>query len=118
VARPTRSQRRARRRQQAEQEQAVAGRARTRQPSNVPAQPAATPEPRREPRSEREPRRGGFLAFVSESWAELKKVEWPGQRQVMTGTVVVIVACLIVGGYLWVADLAVKRVVQNVFLGQ
>jgi preprotein translocase subunit SecE len=83
----------------------------------VPAQPAAAPEPRREPRREREPRRGGFLVFISESWAELKKVEWPGQRQVMTGTVVVIAACLIVGGYLWVADLVVKRVVQNVFLG-
>jgi preprotein translocase subunit SecE len=84
---------------------------------DVPAQPAAAPEPRREPRREREPHKGGFLVFVSESIAELKKVEWPGQRQVMTGTVVVIVACLIVGGYLWVADLAVKRLVQNVFLG-
>jgi preprotein translocase subunit SecE len=115
VARPTRSQRRARRRQQAEQEQAAAGRSRARQTSNVPAQQAAAPEPRREPRQE--PRRGGFIAFLGESWAELKKVEWPGQRQVVTGTVVVIVACLIVGGYLWLADLGVKRLVQNVFLG-
>ena len=35
-----------------------------------------------------------------ESWAELKKVEWPGQNQVIQGTVVVLVACLIVGIYL------------------
>ena len=121
MARPTRSQRRARRRQQAEQQQQqqpVAPRARTREPSDVPARPAATPEPRREPRQREGRRRGGFIAFVGESWAELNKVEWPGQRQLMTGTVVVIVACLIVGGYLWVADLVVKRLVQNVFLGQ
>jgi preprotein translocase subunit SecE len=116
VARPTRSQRRARRQQQAEQQQAVAPRARARQQA-VPAVAAQESEPRREPR-QREPRKRGFLNFIAESWAELKKVEWPGQRQVVTGTVVVIVACLIVGGYLWVADLVVKRVVQNVFLGQ
>ena len=45
-------------------------------------------------------------------------MEWPGQRQVMTGTVVVIIACAIVGAYLWVADLVLKRVVENVLLGQ
>jgi preprotein translocase subunit SecE len=117
VARPTRSQRRARRQKQAEQEQAVAARSsRARQSSSVPARSAAAPQPRREPRQS-EAREGGFANFVRESWAELKKVEWPGQRQVVTGTVVVIVACLIVGGYLWVADLAVKRLVQHVFLG-
>ena len=28
--------------------------------------------------------------FVAEAWAELKKVEWPGQSQVIQGTVVVL----------------------------
>ena len=55
--------------------------------------------------------------FVAEAWAELKKVEWPGQSQVIQGTVVVLIACIIVGTYLWLADLAFKRLVQNVFLG-
>ena len=114
MARPTRSQRRARRQAQAEQhqQQSAAPRSRTRQQVR-----AAAPEPRREPRERRTPG-GGVAGFVSESWAELKKVEWPGQRQVMTGTVVVIIACAIVGGYLWLADLVLKRVVQNVLLGQ
>ncbi|TMM00929.1 MAG: preprotein translocase subunit SecE, partial [Actinobacteria bacterium] len=56
--------------------------------------------------------------FVAESAAELKKVEWPGQQQLIQGVAVVLIACVIVGAYLWLADLAFKRLVQNVFLGQ
>ncbi|HZT91613.1 MAG TPA: preprotein translocase subunit SecE [Gaiellaceae bacterium] len=66
-------------------------------------------------RSERAPgeveRRTNFLA---ESWAELKKVEWPGQNQVVQGTVVVLVACVIVGAYLWLNDQLWKRVVEHI----
>jgi preprotein translocase SecE subunit len=58
------------------------------------------------------------VGLVRESWAELKKVEWPGQNQVIQGTVVVLIACAVVGAYLYVNDLAWKRIVQNVFLGQ
>ena len=54
--------------------------------------------------------------FFAESWAELKKVEWPGQNQVIQGTVVVLIACAIVGLYLWVNDEIWKQVVQKVFL--
>ena len=56
--------------------------------------------------------------FISESWAELKKVEWPGQAQVIQGTVVVLVACVVVGTYLYLNDLVWKHVVSKVFLGQ
>jgi preprotein translocase subunit SecE len=117
VARPTRSQRRARRQAQLEQQQqqAAPSRARARQQSSSTSVRVPADEPRRAPR---ERKQGGFVNFVAESWAELKKVEWPGQRQVVTGTIVVIVACLIVGGYLWIADLALKRFVENVLLGQ
>jgi preprotein translocase SecE subunit len=58
------------------------------------------------------------FGFIRESWAELKKVDWPGQNQVIQGTVVVLIACAIVGVYLYANDLIWKRVVQNVFLGQ
>jgi preprotein translocase SecE subunit len=54
--------------------------------------------------------------FIQESWAELKKVEWPGQNQVIQGTVVVLVACTIVGIYLWLNDQLWKEVVQKVLL--
>ena len=50
--------------------------------------------------------------FISESWAELQKVEWPAQNQVVQGTVVVLVACLIVGVYLYLNDQVWKHVVR------
>jgi preprotein translocase subunit SecE len=61
---------------------------------------------------------GGGRRFISESAAELRKVEWPNQRQVLTGTVVVIIACAIVGTYLWLADLALQPFVERLLLGQ
>ena len=60
--------------------------------------------------------KGGFRAFVGESAAELKKVEWPGRRQLFSATVVVIIAVAVVGAYLWVADLALSRFVRDVLL--
>jgi preprotein translocase subunit SecE len=114
MARNTR-QRRRRKKQQAvaaTEPQGVAQRARTRQQQVRPAQqPAKTQTGRRGAG-------GGGRRFVSESAAELKKVEWPNQRQVLTGTVVVILACAIVGTYLWLADLALQPFVQRLLLGQ
>jgi len=62
-----------------------------------------------------EERRGHF---VVEAWAELKKVEWPGQNQVIQGTVVVLVACIVVGTYLYINDQVWKQVVSKFLLGQ
>jgi len=59
----------------------------------------------------REAQRG---SFIRESIAELRKVEWPDQRQVMTGAVVVIIACAITGAYLWINDLIWQRVVETI----
>ena len=56
--------------------------------------------------------------FIAESWAELKKVEWPGQNQVIQGTVVVLIACLVVGTFLYVNDQVWKYVVSKILLGQ
>jgi preprotein translocase subunit SecE len=97
--RSERQERRAQRRQQAEDRRA----ARPRE-----AQPATAEEQRHH----------GPLAFVHESWGELKKVEWPGQSQVIQGTVVVLVACVVVGIYLYLNDQVWKEVVQKVLLGQ
>ena len=73
-------------------------------------QPPATQTGRREQRE-----RG---RFVKESWAELKKVEWPSRSQVVQGTIVVIIACAIVGAFLYGADQVFKPLVRNLLLGQ
>src|SRR5688572_27858259 len=116
MARNTRQKRRQRRRVQdgggsAEQQPSVSQRARTRQQA---VRPAAQP-PKTQTGSRRVPG-GGFRRFVGESAAELKKVEWPNQAQVMQGTVVVIIACAIVGAYLWFTDLAFEPLVRDILL--
>jgi preprotein translocase subunit SecE len=60
--------------------------------------------------------RGGTRSFVRESYAELKKVEWPTQRQLFSATVAVIIAVAVVGAYLYVADQAFSNFVQDVLL--
>jgi preprotein translocase subunit SecE len=116
VARNTRQQRRRNRQQQQQQQQpesqGVGQRARSRQAQVRPAaQPPKTQTGRRGAG-------GGGRRFIAECWAELKKVDWPGQRQVMTGTVVVLIACGIVGTYLYIADLVFQPLVERVLLGR
>jgi preprotein translocase subunit SecE len=109
VARQTRSQRRARR--EAQQASAPAA-----PRSRVAAATAGRPAPARARTEERHIPGSGAKNFVAESWGELKKVEWPGQKQLIQGVVVVLVACVVVGVYLYGADLVFKRVVENLFL--
>ena len=112
MARNTRQRRRQRRRaQDGEQQQSIGQRSRSRQQAVRPAAQA----PKTQTGSRRVPG-GGFRRFVGESIAELKKVEWPTQSQVIQGTVVVIIACAIVGAYLWLADLAFKPLVRDILL--
>jgi preprotein translocase SecE subunit len=79
-------------------------------PRPVPVGPQDSPEP-----SVDSGHRGGF---IRESIGELKKVEWPNRAQVIQGTIVVIIACAIVGAYLWGADQILKPFVRDVLLGQ
>ena len=85
--------------------------------------PTAEEEPREQPAEVRRERtdqvRPGIpgVRFVGEAWAELQKVEWPNRDQVVQGTAVVLIACLVVGVYLYALDQGFKRLVQNVFLG-
>ncbi len=110
MARQTRSQRRARR--EAQQASGVGARAQRRAQQVRPSQqPVASQTGRRRAPGE------GSRRFVSESWAELKKVEWPGRSQVIQGTVVVLLACAIVGVFLFAADWVFKPLVQRL-IGQ
>jgi preprotein translocase subunit SecE len=67
-----------------------------------------------------ERRREGTWAgnFVRESIGELRKVEWPTQNHLIQGTVVVIVACVVMGTYLYFADQVFNKLVSKLLLGQ
>jgi preprotein translocase SecE subunit len=113
MARQSRQQRRERRAQGAEP--ALAGAP----PAPPPRRQTAVGGPQPRPEPHREPHvvpGSGLVHFIRESVGELKKVEWPGQKQVITGTMVVLIACLIVGTYLWVNDLIWQRFVERVLL--
>ena len=113
MARSTRQQRRQRRAQAA---------------GTPPLRPAPRPRPTTEeepPRQPQEPRsdrrddvRPGVtgVRFLQESWAELKKVEWPTQQALISGTAVVLIACIIVGFYLYANDRLWEYVVKHLFL--
>ena len=111
MAKQTRAQRRARRAEQERQQNGGDARPAPRQ-AQVPASVSSA-----EPVVDRRLPGSGVRRFIGESIAELKKVEWPTQQQLIQGTAVVLIACIIVGTYLWLADLAFKRLVQNVLLG-
>jgi preprotein translocase subunit SecE len=120
VARQTRAQRRARRQQSSQAEPALAGAGGRGAKPPVRLAPEPPSRPERGPRTGVEERRGFFLGglrrFMVESWGELRKVEWPSQNHVIQGTVVVLIACIIIGTYIWLNDLAWKYVVHNVLL--
>ena len=58
-----------------------------------------------------EQRRG---QFVRESAAELRKVDWPSRAQTFQGVVVVIIACVIVGAYLYGLDQIFRPLVDRI----
>ena len=112
MARQTRQQRRERR---AQQEPALAGGP---PPSGPPPRPTTSggSEPHRPRAEERHIPGSGPIRFVQEAIAELKKVEWPGQQAVVSGTAVVLVACTLVGAFLYANDRIWSYVVQHVLL--
>jgi preprotein translocase subunit SecE len=106
VADETRRQRRDARRATGEQQAS--------EPRSAP-QPAAAGGVPVAPVEHESRRRGGF---IRESWAELQKVDWPNRAQTIQGTVVVIIAVMIVGAYLWGVDQVVRPFVRDVLLRQ
>jgi len=105
VARETRRQRRAAR--------AAAGDgASTRRGRQAAVRPGQ--QPVKQQTGRRETKQRG--QFVRESYAELKKVDWPSRQQTFQGVVVVIIACTIVGFYLWGLDQIIRPLVDRVLL--
>jgi preprotein translocase SecE subunit len=95
--------------------------------------PPLRPAPRQRPAEEEKPKAAAVEApstageaeakrgiwgvrFIQEAIAELRKVEWPSQHQTVSGTAVVLVACVLVGTYLYVNDRVWSYLVQHILL--
>ena len=74
-------------------------------------QPRPAQQPVKQQTGRRETRQRG--QFVRESAAELRKVDWPSRAQTFQGVVVVIIACAIVGLYLWGVDQIIRPLVDR-----
>ena len=52
--------------------------------------------------------------FVAEAWQELKKVTWPGRRETLGTTLVVIILVFIIAAFLGVVDMGLSALVNRV----
>jgi preprotein translocase SecE subunit len=127
VARQTRAERRARRQQQGEPALAGAGGGGSgggdKPPVSLAPEPPSRPERGKPAPGKPAPAETGAFKFftgtwrfLGESWGELRKTEWPGQSHVIQGTVVVLMACIIMGTFIWVCDIAWKHLVQDLLI--
>jgi len=52
--------------------------------------------------------------FVAEAWQELKKVTWPGRRETLGTTLVVLILVVIIAAFLGVVDMGLSTLVKKV----
>lgn len=54
--------------------------------------------------SEKETTSTGVVDFLRETKVELKKVTWPTKQELISNTIVVLVAVLLCAGLIWIID--------------
>jgi len=55
---------------------------------------------------------GSTFSFFAESWAELKKVKWPGRKELTSYTIVVVTTVVFIAIYFWVIDLGLSELLR------
>ena len=55
--------------------------------------------------------------FVAEAWQELKKVTWPGRRETLGTTVVVLILVVIIASFLGLVDMGLSALVKKIMRG-
>ncbi len=58
-----------------------------------------------------------IFAFLKESRAELKKVNWPSREEVLTSTRVVIISILVIAAVIALMDYLIKTLVFTIMGG-
>ncbi len=58
--------------------------------------------------------RNRLVAFLIAVWAELQRVQWPNRKQLTQMTGIVLMFCLIAGGYLGLLDAIFSRLIQQI----
>ena len=58
--------------------------------------------------------RNRLIAFLIAVWAELQRVQWPNRKQLLQMTGVVLMFCLLAGGYLRLLDAIFSQLIQAI----
>jgi len=58
---------------------------------------------------------GSTFSFFADSWSELKKVRWPGRKELTSYTIVVVATVVFVTLYFYILDLGISRILESVF---
>jgi preprotein translocase subunit SecE len=59
--------------------------------------------------------RKSLTRFFKDVKSELKKVIWPNRQQLTNNTITVLLACLVVGIIIWIADFGLLKLASIVF---
>ncbi len=57
-----------------------------------------------------------IVRFFRDYKSEVKKIVWPGPRDVVKNTVIVLIMCLLIGALIWVFDLGLGKLLEAVLL--
>lgn len=55
---------------------------------------------------------GSTFSFLTDSFAELKKVRWPSRKELTSYTLVVFITIVAVTIYFWVLDIGISALVE------
>lgn len=61
-------------------------------------------------------RRSIMPAFIKNSWAEVRQVNWPNRRETFKLTTAVIIFALVFGGLIWVVDYGLEKLFRQIIL--
>ncbi len=56
-----------------------------------------------------------LITFLKTSWIELKKVTWPGRKEIIASTIIVIIVSIFIMTYIGLIDFVLTRLVRFVF---
>jgi len=71
--------------------------------------------PKNAPPPQQQERQGGFREYFKGVRTETKKVVWPTQKELVSYTIVVLIACAFFGLFLWGVDTGFLAIIREVF---
>jgi preprotein translocase subunit SecE len=58
---------------------------------------------------------GGIVAYIEDVMSEMRKVNWPSQKELIDNTIIVIIASLVVSFIIFGADQVISTVLEFVY---